>query len=163
MKRSLLILAGLLLALGVVNASILRYERLLDHGVPVLLELAPVDPRSLMQGDYMRLRFALSDEIAAARRAAGLTARSGYAVLRPDARAVATFVRLQDEASPLQPGEVALRYRVRRGAVLVASDAFFFAEGRAAHFAAARYGELRVADDGTALLAALRDAGLGAL
>ncbi|XOT97907.1 GDYXXLXY domain-containing protein, partial [Alcaligenes pakistanensis] len=29
-------------------------------GQTVLLELAPVDPRSLMQGDYMSLNFALS-------------------------------------------------------------------------------------------------------
>ncbi|MFX7329222.1 GDYXXLXY domain-containing protein, partial [Acinetobacter baumannii] len=32
-------------------------EMLLKEGQLVLLPLAPVDPRSLMQGDYMALRY----------------------------------------------------------------------------------------------------------
>src|SRR5690606_13387429 len=63
MKRNLAILAGLLVALLVVNISVLRYERILRHGDLVLLELAPLDPRSLMQGDYMRLQFAIVQKL----------------------------------------------------------------------------------------------------
>ena len=40
-----------------VNYAIWQKEQLLTHGKTVILALAPVDPRSLMQGDYMRLRF----------------------------------------------------------------------------------------------------------
>lgn len=45
------VLAGIAI-LALVNASILDKEKLLSEGQVVYLELAPVDPRSLMQGDY---------------------------------------------------------------------------------------------------------------
>nr|WP_255016738.1 GDYXXLXY domain-containing protein [Psychrobacter sp. PraFG1]UTT87693.1 GDYXXLXY domain-containing protein [Psychrobacter sp. PraFG1] len=54
---------GLLLTLSVVNISIAKNEKLLATGESVLLKLAPVDPRSLMQGDYMALNYALSEQI----------------------------------------------------------------------------------------------------
>lgn len=37
----------------------LAKQTLIAEGRPVFLELGPVDPRSLMQGDYMRLAFGL--------------------------------------------------------------------------------------------------------
>ena len=43
---------GLLLILLAVNWSIYKQEQVLAQGKTVLLKLAPVDPRSLMQGDY---------------------------------------------------------------------------------------------------------------
>ena len=46
-----------------VNGSIVAKERIKTHGERIYLELAPVDPRSLMQGDYMALRFALAESI----------------------------------------------------------------------------------------------------
>jgi uncharacterized membrane-anchored protein len=58
--RTVLIFGGVVLVLVVVNASVLDKERLLASGTPVLLELAPVDPRSLIQGDYMELDYAIS-------------------------------------------------------------------------------------------------------
>src|SRR5690606_22795049 len=48
---------GLVLVLTVVNVDIYRKESLLAEGKPVILQLRPVDPRSLMQGDYMALNF----------------------------------------------------------------------------------------------------------
>jgi uncharacterized membrane-anchored protein len=58
---------------------------------------------------------------------------------------------------PPGPGEHWLRVRRRAGQPQLGPDAFHFQEGRADHFARARYGELRVAEDGTALLVGLRD------
>ena len=51
-----IILINLILLLVYFNGSILSKEDLLKNGKLILLELAPVDPRSLMQGDYMSLR-----------------------------------------------------------------------------------------------------------
>ena len=45
------------------NGSIWQREQLLGSGRVVILELAPVDPRSLMQGDYMALTFAAGREV----------------------------------------------------------------------------------------------------
>jgi len=161
MKRRLLVLAGLLIALLVVNSSVLRYEKLLRHGQVAVLELAPVDPRSLMQGDYMRLEFAIAREVASSLQ--GQDGDRGFVVVRAGDRGVARFVRVQPDASVHAEGELAIRYRRQNGRVVLGSDAYFFEEGRARHYEQARYGELRVAPDGTALLATLRDGNLAAL
>ena len=49
---------GLALVLVLVNLLVLQKQRVLDGGRTVLLGLRPADPRSLMQGDYMELRYA---------------------------------------------------------------------------------------------------------
>lgn len=152
MKRRAFVLAGLGLSLGLPGYAIVQKERLLASGRVVLLELAPVDPRSLIQGDYMRLDYALTRAIVPA----ADWPRDGALVVRTDGRGVAAFVRPHD-ASPLQPDELLLRYRRRDGRLRVGSDAYFFQEGSARKFEGARYGELRVAHDGTSILIGLRD------
>ena len=47
-------------------------ERYIADGQPVFVELAPVDPRSLMQGDYMQLNFRLPGDGSHAVRAAAV-------------------------------------------------------------------------------------------
>jgi uncharacterized membrane-anchored protein len=129
--RAILLWGGLILALAVVNRGIVQRERILDEGRVVLLELAPVDPRSLMQGDYMALRFAVAEDIrntlyppskdtgnAAALSRMGMFGRNrdrvnadGYAVFALDQDGVGRFVRLQTASTPLHAGEVAARHR----------------------------------------------------
>src|SRR5690606_25407012 len=48
--------------------------------------------------------------------------------------------------------DVLLKYRLRDRQIHVATDAWFFPEGRASHFEQARYGEFRVDQDGASLL-----------
>ena len=153
-----LILVGLLASLGLVGWEVSKKERLLSTGDAVLLELAPVDPRSLMQGDYMSLDYEISRRVEADR----TWSRDGAVVVRNDDRGVARFVR-RDDGQPLQKGEHRLTYRRRGTNVRVGTDAFYFQEGTAGVYATARFGELRVAADGTAVLVGLRDANLAAL
>ena len=118
----------------------------------------PVDPRSMMQGDYMALRFKVArDALPPAR--ARAAADDGYLVLARDVRDVAAFRRL-DDGAPLASDEVRMRYRVRNGVPKLATNAWFFEEGHAADYAKARYGEFRVSPDGEAILTGLRDEAL---
>ena len=169
--RGVLLWVGLALILLVVNRGIAERERVLREGTVLLLQLAPVDPRSLMQGDYMALRFAAGDDIANALRADGRiahaatdwqavrrSANDGYAIFVRDVDGVGRFVREQAAPTPRTDNEIAVRYRQRGSNVRIASNAFFFAEGEADRYTPARFGELRVADDGAVLLAGLRDA-----
>jgi uncharacterized membrane-anchored protein len=149
--------AALLVA---VNLGIASRERLVEHGRTVLLELAPIDPRSFMQGDYMALRFAAAD--GALTGGAAQRAPDGRLVLAIDARGVATFRRI-DTGAPLAGDEVLVRYRIRNGQPWIATNAYFFEERRAGDYAKARYGEFRVAADGDAILTGLRDAQLARL
>lgn len=54
---------GLLLVLTMININVMKFETHLATGDSVLLELAPVDPRGFMQGDYMILRYALENDV----------------------------------------------------------------------------------------------------
>lgn len=148
-----LIAFGLALSLAVPNWAIWQKEQLLERGDVVLLELAPVDPRSLIQGDYMRLDYAIPRGILDG----GSWSRDGQMVVRLDADGVARFVRRYDPLDPLASGERLLQYRKRGTRIRVGSDAFFFQEGTASKYARARYGELRVDADGGSVLVGLRD------
>lgn len=154
MRKSIAVAAGILMLVAV-NWTIYGRERLLDTGQVVLLELAPLDPRSLMQGDYMALRFKLADEaFGRGRTKEPKEAIDGRIVVRIGERGVGSFVR-RDAGEPLAPGEVLMRYRVREDKVKFATNAYFFQEGTASAYARARYGEFRVAPDGEMLLAHL--------
>lgn len=140
------------------NVGIWQKERLIAQGQPLFVELAPVDPRSLMQGDYMRLRFALPADVRDP--APGLLAPTRPVVLaRRDARGVATL-RLASPQAPPQADELAIELAPKGGDWVLVTDAWFFAEGEAERWQAARYGEFRVDGSGRALLVGLRGAAL---
>lgn len=161
--REALLAGGLVLALVVVNLGIAGRERQLREGTMVVLELAPVDPRSIMQGDYMALRFAIETPLQSALGADPGRHRDGFAVLALADDGRAGFLREQAGLQPLSAGEVALRYRLRGGQLRIVTNAWFFAEGEAERWQPARYGELRVGADGEALLVGLRDEALAPL
>ena len=152
-NRGGLIVIGLMLILAAINQAIWHKEQVLTTGRSVSLAMAPVDPRSLMQGDYMALDWQLSRDIQAASEA---LPESGKAVLSVPDNSPATFLRL-DDGKPLAADEALIEYRVRNGHIKVVSDAYFFQEGHGGPYAAARYGQFRVAPDGQALLIGLQD------
>ena len=152
MRRLIIALAGVLILI-VANVGIYQKQRLVDSGRVVLLELAPVDPRSLMQGDYMALRFRVAD--AAFSSVDRDTLQDGRLVLTVDERNVAKFTRF-DSGGPLGPGEIVIRYRVRDNTPKFATNAFFFEEGTADAYARARFGEFRVSPSGDAILVTMR-------
>ena len=155
--RSVIALVACAASLGLVNYSIFAKERLLAAGAVVILELAPVDPRSLMQGDYMALRFRMANDArSAARGSPPRQSADGRIVATLDERRVASYRRLHDGKS-VASNEVLLRYRLRDGEMKFATNAFFFQEGTAQRYESARYGEFRVAPDGELLLTGLRD------
>jgi len=156
--RSAIALIACLAVLALVDFSIRGKERQLADGTVVYLELAPVDPRSLMQGDYMALRFKMANDALPAIKGSASVA-DGRIVALLDERSIAAFRRLEDGAL-LAGREVLLRYRVRNGELKFATNAFFFQEGTARRYERARYGEFRVAPDGELLLTGLRGAEL---
>ena len=153
MRKLVVILAGFAV-LATVSYAIYQKEELLSNGRVLLLELAPVDPRSLMQGDYMALRFKLQRDILFTE-----SLRDGFAVVAVDENRVGRFRRL-DDGSAMMAGEEKIFFRVRGSEVKLGTNAFFFQEGDAAVYASARYGEARVDGDGQFLLTGLRDANL---
>lgn len=160
--NKIIALVALIAVLGIVNASIIDKEKHLAEGQVVYLELAPVDPRSLMQGDYMALNFRVAQQVYEALPKSeeyrgwnrNAEAGDGYVVVTLDEKKIGTFQRL-DNSTALADNETRLRYRVRNGEVKFATNAFFFQEGHAQAYEAARYGQFRVDEDGELLLAAM--------
>jgi uncharacterized membrane-anchored protein len=150
LTRPLITLCALA-ALGVANVGIWQKETLIAEGKPVFIELGPVDPRSLMQGDYMRLAF----DVPAIERDRFVGTQRPRAVGKIDARGVLTLERLDQGGAPA-PGEIGIELTRAGNRWTVATDAWYFKEGGGARLANARYGEFRVAPDGRALLVGMR-------
>jgi uncharacterized membrane-anchored protein len=237
-----------MLVLGMANYDIWQKQRVVENGQQILLQLRPVDPRSLIQGDFMQLRYAehifpgtlsgmaphiekctiFQDEgyefviinscdetvdvvlMPSGQNASGfrigpmerlvtgmsytrsyvfttcpvgyvssvpvregrrsLISRSQYVcldstasrkrkgtiVLTLDADGVGTSGR-NDDGSPLGRNEARLQYKhiLATGDLLLGAESFFFQEGQAEIFQDARYGVLRVDEDGASVLVGL--------
>ncbi len=159
------------LVLVPVNFSIWQKERLLQHGRPIFVPIQPADPRSLMQGDYMALRFLSVDFLR------GIDAQSDAQRKKPwgtfmeepprlvfqrDAHGIA-HATARYNGQPLAANELVIALVRKNGQWVLVSDAFFFKEGEAQRWQNAQYGEFRVDTHGNALLVGLRGDKLQAL
>lgn len=133
--------------LCVANTGIVRNETIIAHGQRVFIALTPLDPRSLLQGDYMALRFQTPEiDVPATRVQAVAILYMGD---------VAQLVRVH-EGELLGPHEMLIDLTLGRRGWMVATDAWHFEEGQASRFQYARYGEFRVTSSGKALLVGMR-------
>ncbi len=107
---------------------------LLAKGDIIILELAPVDPRSLMQGDYMALSYALVAPFNEQFNAEQEKCREEPLLLCPeskrrlivelDDRQRATAARI-DQGEPLADNQHYLQYRFKGRSIQIGTDAYF--------------------------------------
>ena len=168
--------------LGVVNYKVQQFEDVLATGKPVVLKIAPVDPRSLMQGDYMVLNYAILSEFQQSRvlpetnesnettENTGIdesspSEKKAYILVHLDKNHVATFCEEQSEIPTdfkhCTPN-VYLPIRYKGWLPELPSQDYFFAEGKGEYYAQAEYAEYRF-KDGILLLARLLDKDLKGL
>ena len=178
--------------LGAVNYKVQQFEDVLATGKPVVLKIAPVDPRSLMQGDYMVLNYAILSEFQQSQvlpesneplesnepietvesnEITGIdesspSEKKAYILVHLDQNHVATFCEEQSEIPTdfkhCTPN-VYLPIRYKGGWLpKLPSQDYFFAEGKGEHYAQAEYAEYRF-KDGILLLARLLDKDLKGL
>lgn len=152
----IVIVVNLILLLLYFYYSISEKEALLKNGKLALLELAPVDPRSLMQGDYMALRYKISDNLEWEK-----MPKRGYCVIKIDHNGVATKIRFQEDPTPLHPGENLIKYNSsNRWNVNIGAESFFFEEGQSKKYEKAKYGGTKIDENGNSLLIGLYDENL---
>lgn len=155
-----------LLPVAVVQQDVAQKEEVIAGGQKIYLPLLPRDPRSLLQGDYMALRFDLPDALRheleeRQRQAPGLRRVLAVAVIDP--QGVARLLRLAVTGEALAEHERLLPLQQLKGQWVLVTDAYFFPEGQGRPLAQARFGEFRVLPDGRALLVGLADADLRAV
>jgi len=149
--RNIIFLLSSVVLFALVNYAIYEKELVKEQGEVVLLELVPLDPRSLMQGDFMRLGFAIE-------RSADVKVapRRGYLVIAKDAQGIGRFVRVHQE-EPLAAGEKLVHFVKSWTSAQVVPNSFMFQEGHAAHYSGAKYGIFKFAPSGDYLLTGLAD------
>ena len=83
--RAFIFWIGAVAIFCVINGMIAHKEATVRNGTRMDVELAPRDPRSLMQGDYMALRYRMDD-------APGVLGRRGKFVVRLNDEMVAKII-----------------------------------------------------------------------
>ena len=166
-------LITLIIVLAIANYTIIKYEDVLNNGKPIIVKLAPVDPRSLMQGDYMALNYEIltqfqqqfygdgEEQINALEEKRSVA--KVYALVKAGEKNVANLCRV--ELSPptnftgCQEGVYLPINTTNSWNPTLPSHSYFFAEGKGAYYAQAEYGEYRF-KGGKALLFRLLDKNL---
>jgi uncharacterized membrane-anchored protein len=143
-----------LIVFTVFNGAIYQKEQIKAKGETVYLELAPADPRSLMQGDYMRLRYAVENAAPSANER-----RKGRIVVTLDQNKVGAFSRM-DDGSALGENEKKFNAHQKYNQWRIVPDSFFFQEGHAKEYERAKYGVFKMSAHGDYLLVGLADEAL---
>ncbi len=142
-----------------INLNIWQKEHLIQTGEKLYIRLAPVDPRSLMQRNYMALNFEMPRHAIEP----ALGAQRPFAIVELNNNNVATFVRLASPGDTLTPTQRRVQLTPKNGQWTFVTDAWFFQKGQGQRWEAAKYGEFRLAPDGTALLVGMANENLEAI
>lgn len=159
-RPAILAVLAMVLILGAAAGRTLigayQLEASFTNAETIYLPLGPRDPRSLIQGDYMRLRF--DPEIYPPRLEWQDLPTNGTVYLQLDENRVARFSRLPSPATERRPDEIRVQYyRTRRSGIVYTPTSFFFQEGEAEQFSAARFAIVKVTAAGRTLLTGLAD------
>lgn len=157
MRTKIMVILAVLI-LGALNFGIYQKEQTIKNGETVFLELAPADPRSLMQGDYMRLRYAVGVDAPRDKLDKDQKHGAGYIVISLNENKVAQFVRFH-KGDELAKGEKLLKFLWRYSRPHIVPDSFFFQEGHAKYYSRdiVKYGVFKFDDAGKYLLIGLAD------
>ncbi|MFZ4399323.1 MAG: GDYXXLXY domain-containing protein [Bacteroidales bacterium] len=162
-----IILVNLVILLVVFNRSIMSKETILKEGKLIFLKLAPVDPRSLIQGDYMQLHYAISDSIFNFNRNINILEKNfipersilkhGYIVIQLDTNGIACKLRIQKDKSPIKEQEYLIKFTIGKRNINIGAESYFFEEGQSEKFEKSKYGGLKIDNEGNSILIGLFD------
>jgi len=141
---------------GVSASTILKNEHIIANGRRVFVALKPVDPRSLMRGDYMRLRFNLPRP-KREHRHPRFNRQAWQLIGSVDHRGVAKFTEYAPMAKTLASDELGVKVWLKGRQFVLGTTAFFFQEGTGRRYQTARFGEFIVAPNGRPILVGLAD------
>lgn len=171
--KKYIIIVNLIIVLVYFGITVFHKETILKEGQLVLLELAPVDPRSLMQGDYMQLSYKMvqssyMDDIVSNNDTVRVNSvldpnlenslpKRGALVVKLDDNGVGEGVRVFSKSEPLKEGEILIRYFKPDWRLNIGAESYFFQEGEGEKFEKAKYGGLRIDKKGNSILIGLYD------
>jgi uncharacterized membrane-anchored protein len=151
--RYILIAFGVIGIAGLFLSQINALENIRQDGEKILLNLRPADPRALMMGDYMALRYVEENS----KNFPKDLPPSGQITLTLDENKVGTFNGLTDNTS-LGKNEIRMNYIRRSRGITFGAPRYYFQNGTAETYEDAEYGIFKVSPSGRAILVGLADA-----
>lgn len=136
------------------NYSIYRYEKIIQTGETVYLKIKPTDPRSILQGDYMKMLYEITDGISFI-----TDEKKGSIVIKTDPTGIGAFVRLY-EGEALGENEKLIPFRKVYSNVTLIPDSFMFQEGHARFYNNAEYAIFKFIDASEFVLVGLANKNL---
>lgn len=155
--KAIALLISSVIVIIILNVSIFQKQRILKNGEVVYLQLVPVDPRSLMQGDYMRLGYDIENKMQKSK--VTPIKRNGLAVITMDENNVAHFTRFYD-GKALSSNEKLVRFHYspfQARHFNIKPNSYFFQEGLGGEFQKAKYGLFHYNGNKDYLLVGLAD------
>lgn len=153
MRNGILIVSALTIFIAL-NIAIWRNEQIINTGKEIYLELAPVDPRSIMQGDYMRLGYQITNTLP--KELVKSAPKHGQIIFRPNKDNLAQFIRVND-GEPLATDEYPLKFHKQYNRLRLVPDSFFFQEGLREQYEQAKYAVFKFSGSKKGLLVDLAD------
>jgi len=137
MRNVILIICTIVIFI-IFNYAVYEKQQILSDGDIVLLKISPMDPRSIMQGDYIAFKYAIEEEM---ENEVKNPQMRGYAVIKPGPDRVAHFVRIyQGEA--LADDEKIIKYQYNSELshrYVIRPSSFIFQEGLGPLYQKAEY------------------------
>lgn len=152
--RLIIILAATAFIAWLFSSQITALNTVKKEGQTVYLDLQPVDPRALMLGDYMRLRYA-EERVPEAMEIEELPPKGSF-VMSLDENKVASYSHLNTDG-PLGPDEIKLNYTRSNRSLTFGAPRYYFENGTAEDYENARYGVFKISPTGKAILVNLAD------
>jgi uncharacterized membrane-anchored protein len=151
--RYILIAIGVLGIAGLFISQIKDLENIRQDGETILLDLRPADPRALMMGDFMALRYVEENSQILPKD----LAPSGQIILTLDENSVGTVSRIADTRT-LDENEIRINFIRRSRGITFGAPRYYFQSGTAETYEGAEYGVFKVSPSGRAILVGLADA-----
>ena len=136
------------------GSQILALNEVRDEGQTVYLDLRPVDPRALMLGDYMRLRYT-EERVPEGRDIDDLPPKGAF-VMTLNENNVGSVSHLESKAQ-IASDQVRFNYTRTNRSLTFGAPRFYFENGTAETYENARYGVFKVSPTGKAILVNLAD------
>lgn len=128
------------LILGALNYAVYDKNNIKQQGEIIYLQLRPVDPRALMQGDYMALAYGL--ELKPKIDLQKKQVHKKYMIIAPDINNVAQYVNLIESKNEFKPigNQKIIKITYQYHQPVIKPNAFFFQEGHGQIYEKAKYG-----------------------
>ena len=135
--KKIFVVLNLLLLMIVFGYSVIKEEKNLKQKT-FYIKTAPVDPRSLIQGDYMVLNYDIAES---ARMEIG-NIRKGYIRIKINDLKIAEFIRIDEEYLPPSNNEISIQFQKNGSNIDIGVNSYLFQEGTGNKFQKAQYAEV---------------------